>query len=152
MQPPRAGPAAAVRPPSVIHPGTAKVTGESLVAPITALVSVLKFLKNDAISANSAQKRTLIDTARRLDLVADNPFKDIAELLMMDASLGSSATANAGQLLGKSCDKTVAILLRILPKCTPEMPQMQARLVAVFVRRIVDILYPRDEAELALFK
>ena len=79
-----------------------------------------------------------------------NPFKDVAELLMMDASMGSNSGASALQQLNSACDKTVQTLLRILPMCTPEMPIIQARLVATFVRRIVDIIQARDKAEMDL--
>jgi len=150
-QAPRAAPVggAALKP---LVPPTGKLTGDALAAPIQSVVTILKFMKNDAITANSTQKRTLMDTARRLELIVDNPFKDVAELLMMDASMGTGAETSCLQQLTKACDKTVAALLRLLPKCTADMPIIQARMVATFVRRIVEVIHSRDEAELALYK
>ena len=84
-----------------------------------------------------------------IQLVA-NPFKDLAELLMLDASMSANSGASALQQLNSACDKTVQTLLRLLPLCTADMPIMQARLVATFVRRIVDIIQARDKAEMDL--
>ena len=81
-----------------------------------------------------------------------NPFKDMAELLMMDASMGSNGGASALQQLNTACDKTVQTLLRILPMCKADMPIMQARLVATFVRRIVAVIQARDKAEMDLIR
>lgn len=150
-------------------------TGDLLCGPIAALIDILKFLRNDTLTASPAQRKTLLDVAHRLELVCAttltpcfcfvlfhslfsptqivaNPFKDMAELMMMDASMGSSNNANSTQALGAACEKTIATLQRILPQCKPDMPVLQAQLVATLVRRITEVIYNRDKAELALFR
>ena len=83
--------------------------------------------------------------------IVANPFKDMAELMMMDASMGGSSNSNSTQALGAACEKTIATLQRILPLCRADMPVLQAQLVATLARRITEVIYNRDRAELALF-
>ena len=89
-----------------------------------------------------------LDTAEQ---IVANPFRDMAELMMMDATMGSSGNSNSTQALGAACEKTIATLQHILPLCRADMPALQAQLVATLVRRIVEVIYNRDKAELALF-
>lgn len=83
--------------------------------------------------------------------IVANPFKDMAELMMMDASMSGSSNSNSTQALGAACEKTIATLQRILPLCRADMPVLQAQLVATLARRITEVIYNRDRAELALF-
>ena len=78
-----------------------------------------------------------------------NPFKDMAELLMMEAS--SASRGGTMQQVETACDKACAMLRSLLPRCRSDMPMLHAQLVATLVRRIAELVLRRDEAEMKLF-
>lgn len=48
-----------------------------LYAPIAGIIDILKFMRNDALTASPAQRKTLLDVAHRLELVClcAHPFQ-----------------------------------------------------------------------------
>ena len=46
-----------------------------LSAPIAGLIDILKFMRNDSLTASPAQRKTLLDVAHRLELVCDRFFE-----------------------------------------------------------------------------
>ena len=55
------------------------------------------------------------------------------------------------QLVETACEKACTMLRSLLPHCRTDMPMLQAQLVATLVRRIADLVYKRDDAEMRLF-